>query len=461
MKKAIKRLLAVLLAGVLVCGTLYGCGKETNQGGASGGNSGGKNNAGDNEGIQELTFWVSWGTNEMKKLQVLADAFNESQSDYHITLISSGGIAEIRSKMSTTKQEYYPSLICGGATTAATYATAKYVAPLQDFIDEDSEDWTTGLFDTVRSSYSDREGRLLGHPIGVSCAGYVVNLNLLDKAGYSLSDVTSFESIAKIAKSAVKNGVCDYGVSFQSGVDLLDMLTMQGVDYVDMDNGYSGDATKSLLMEGETNKAIKKAMDIYASLYADNVAYPYGSSGADSSVFSGGKLLFWKTTNSTAYVTLGTTAGFEWAFVPSVGVDDNAKYKDSVLSEGTGIYICNTENTREMQGAYEFVKFLASKDNQLYWATTIGYVSYSNQVVDEYKTWAEENYPSTVTIVDKLLSSPAELRLPYVVSDILSANNELFSSVSIDPTGNIDGYIQTASDKIDLGIHVYNMRKGD
>ncbi len=456
MKRRVKKLVSVLMVALMMCGILGGCGKGSEGKGNQKGGTSGSESAG---GVQELTFWVSWGTSEMKKLQVIADAFNENQSEYHITLVSSGGIAEIRSKMGTTKQKYYPSLICGGATTAATYATAEYVAPLQDFIDKEGKDWTTGLFDTVRSSYSDSEGNLLGHPIGVSCAGYAVNLNLLKAAGYSLSDVTSFEKIADIAKKAVKNGVCDYGVSFQSGVDLLDMLTIQGVDYVDNDNGWSGDATKSLLLEGKTNAAVKKAMNIFASLYAEEAAYPYGSTGADATAFKGGKLLFWKTTNSTAFVNLGTTAGFEWAFIPSVGVDDNAEFKGSALSEGTGIYICNTGNEREMQGAYEFVKFLVSEENQVYWATSIGYVGYSEQVVDEYRKWATENYPSGNSIIDTLLSSPAELRLPYVVSDLLSANSELFSAVSIDSKGDIDGYIQAASEKIDMGIQVYNLRK--
>ena len=456
MKRKVKKLVSILMVVLMMCGIFGGCSKGAK---GNGDQKGGTPGSEDSESVQELTFWVSWGTSEMKKLQVIADAFNESQSEYHITLVSSGGIAEIRSKMGTTKQKYYPSLICGGATTAATYATAEYVAPLQDFIDKEGKDWTMGLFDTVRSSYSDSEGKLLGHPIGVSCAGYAVNLNLLDAAGYSLADVTSFEKIAEIAKKAVKNGVCDYGVSFQSGVDLLDMLTLQGVDYVDNNNGWSGDATKSLLLEGETNASVKKAMNIFASLYEEKTAYPYGSIGADATAFMGGKLLFWKTTNATAFVNLGTTANFEWAFIPSVGVDDNAEFKGSALGEGTGIYICNTGNEREMQGAYEFVKFLVNEENQIYWATSIGYVAYSEQVVDAYREWATENYPSGNSIIDALLSSPAELRLPYVVSDLLSANSELFSAVSIDPKGDIDGYIQAASEKINMGIQVYNLRK--
>lgn len=451
MKAKLKAIASIILVGVMAMAAFAGC-------------AGGK----DEGGKTELSFWCSWGTDVVIPLQKIIDGFNESQDDYTVKVEQAGGIDDIRNTLASTKQKNLPSMFCGGATTPAIYANAEYLAPLQDFIDEDDEDWTSSLFPAVRSSYSDRDGNLLGHPIGVSCAGYVVNTDLLakvkktDGTSYTLEDLTSFQVISEVATQAVQQNLCKYGLSFQSGVDLLDMLTIQGVDYVDNDNGWTADATKSLLYEKNTATyaAIKEVADIVDDLYADNVGLAIGGAGPDKNAFIGSNMLFWRTTNSTAYISLSGNANvnFNWAFITSVGVNDSATYKGQALSEGTGIYIANTGDENEMEGAYQFIKYLAQPENKLYWATTIGYVAYSDDIVDEYNVWAEENYPSAKNIIASLQNSEASLRLPYVNVDLLSPSLTLLTAVSNNRTrGEVDSYIQDANTTINRNLRLVNL----
>ena len=364
----------------------------------------------------------------------------------------------------TTKQEYYPSLICGQPITTSTYATVDYVKPLQYFLDKDEDKWTEGIYDVVRTAYSDLDGNMIGCPIGVSSSGTFINVTMLEAAGYKVEDITSYEKIAEASKAAVKKGLCKYAITYSSGVDLLDMLTMQGVPFVDNDNGYSGDATKSMLQEGETYDALKKALSIYGNLYAEDVAYPYTANsvtdGKES--FLAGNLLFWTTTNSRVHYMLESDLNFEWAFIPSVGVDDSAEFKGYAIAEGTGAFICDTGDEEEMQGAYELIKYMSKKENQVYWCKALGYVPYTEEAAKDpdYIAWAEENWPSATKVSDMLLNAPKELRIPYVGigNEILTANFEMWSNTYADPKGDLDAYIKEASDRIDEGIEILNIR---
>lgn len=455
MKKR-NKLLALVLVVILTCTGIFGCGKKTNSNDSNGSQT--------NGGPTEISFWCTYGTYGFNILASLVDEFNNSQDEYNVTMINNGSASDVRTKLMTTQQEYYPSLFCGTPTTISSYATVDYVKPISSFIESDEDKWTEGMYEVVKTAYSDLEGNMIGVPLGVSSAGYMVNVDILKAAGYSLEDVTNYEKMVEIARTATKKGLCKYGISYASGVDLLDMLTIQGVDFTDADNGYSGEPTKSLLLEGETGAAIKKAMELYASLYKDEIAYPFGSEGAGAGQgsFLAGDLLFWTCTNSYAHNVIDAKPDFEWAFIPSVGVDANAKYMGNAICEGTGLFICDTGNEAEMQGAYDFIKFLASPEKQIDWCKQLGYVPYTEKAANDsgYVEWMEANFPSAKTVTQMLLKNPEGFGLPYVGigNELLTANYNLFSAVGADPNGDVDGYIEEAASRIDEALQIMALR---
>ena len=449
-----KRWVAAAMAALLACSVFTGCSK--------GGNGG--DDKVSKDGVVQLTLSSSYGNYGSQYLKELVKKFNNSQDEYFLTVPQGGSVETIHTKLLVSDPENYPSIICGKPTTIASYAEADYVAPLQQFIDADSEDITATMYPAVVASYSDKEGNIIGHPMGVSCNGYMVNEDILAKLGYTLDDLTSFEKIANIATQAVKKGYCQYGISFSSsGTDFLDMMCMQGADCVDAGNGYTGDATKSVVLEGESYTALKKATDIYAKLYKDKVALEYGYGSDCATIFRSNQILFWKCTNSSVHNMVDNSGGVKWAFIPSVGIDENAKFKGGVLSEGTGLFICNTGNEKEMQGAYEFVKFVNEAENQVYFEQNIGYIPYTTEAEVLYREWSDVNFTSASRMLKMFADTSSDLRLPYVPisMELISAFGDLMSYVSADPSGDLDSYIQSTSDRINDGIKIYAQREGD
>ncbi|MBQ8804744.1 MAG: extracellular solute-binding protein [Tyzzerella sp.] len=448
-----KKLLAGLLALALACTGLAGCGSS------NGGDSQGKTP----DGKTELTLWSSYTAASNAKFEELVKKFNKENAEYSVSLETGQAASGNRQKLSTSTPEYYPSLFMGTNNAIYEYAEAEYVAPLQDFIDKDSEDFTEGMLESVKTSYSDTEGKLIGMPVGVSVKGYMVNLDVLAQTGYTVDDLTSFEKIAAAAQAAFDKGASEYGYIPGDGSEVLDMLLYQGVGIFDADNGHSGDITKSMYNEGETKAALTKMAKIYADMVKSGACMK-NTKGQDAgtATFVNGRSLFWACTSSFVYELQDVNIEFEWAFLPFQGVDDNAKHKGSVLAEGTSIFIANTGDETEMQGAYEFLKFLAKPENQIFWSTFRGYTPYTEEALtsQEWITWRDENYPSEAKLEEKLKTVNAELKFPNatITNKLLDTSFEIVSNIISEPTGDVNTYIENAAEALNKSIEILQLR---
>ena len=456
MKKLSKRLLALLMS-VILCLGLCACG-------------GGEEGTTEDDGlVTELSLWFPYGALSQAYLQKLVDEFNASQEEYFVEIQNMGSVVAVRQELdSTLSPSDYPDIICGQTIATAYYANASWLKKVQDFVNQEETDWTQGVFTSVRDTYTDLDGNLLGYPLGVSCSGYWVNVDAVTEAGYTLDDLTSYEKIIEVATAIANNGICEYGISYNEGtVELLDMMTIQGVDYVDSDNGFGGKITKSLLLEGETYDAYKKATELFAQTYSTGIAYEFGTGGSKAfNQFNAGKLAIVYATNSWGHCVFDGNPDFEYAFIPSVGIDNNAKYLGNVLVEGTGLYMCNTENEKKMQGAYEFIKFMAQPENQSQYCQCLGYVPYTEEAVAQadYQEWMTENLPSSQNIIDKIQNTPAELRTPYVefFDEMLSVTNTLYNYVALDPNfknESMETYMKNAAKVMEDGLTVWAERQ--
>lgn len=446
-----KKILVLLLALLLTCGCLAGCGGN------------GKSKDSSEDGVTELVLWSSYPEESLVVLRQVIERFNKEFPQYHLTVEYPGTVANIRMKLTTLRAEDYPSIFFGTPAAIGEYASAEFTAPIQPYLDADEEKWTDDIYENVKVVYSDLEGNMIGSPIGVSAKGYIVNTTALKAAGYSLEDITSFEKLAEAAKAAVSKGVIKYGYNINDGSDILDMLLYQGVDILDADNGFNGEVTKCLYGEGDTNAALKKLLTLQAELYGANAAY-VNNSGAQggASLFINGDLMFWSCTNSLLYEFDDIELGFDWAFIPHLGVDDNAKYKGYALTEGTGMFIANTGNETEMQGAYEFLKYMARTDNQVFWSTYRGYVPFTKAAA-EHEDWIafqKEVFPSSERLIEMMQNTPSDFRQPYgnLITPITSANKDMEGFIMSEPDGDIDSYIKDALDSINESIEILRLR---
>lgn len=453
-----RKFVILLLTLAMMCTCLAACGNNTGNAGNNGDSTG-------KDGVVNLTLWCSYDEASTTVLEGLVEKFNEAYKDrYHMTVENTGTVTTYRTKLLSLKKSDYPSVFFGVSNAMAEYSDASYVVPLQEFIDKDEEKWTEDWFDNVKSAYSDQDGNIIGGVMGLSTKGYMVNVTALEEAGYTLEDITSFEKVAEISQAIVDKKIMKYGYCIGDGNDIYDMLIYQGVDIFDGGNGYTGEITKCLYTEGETKTALKKLIGLQADLFESGAAYKNtGGTSACMSLWVNEQACFWTCTNSFVYEFSDLELDFEWAFVPFTGVDENAEYKGAALTEGTGMFIANNEDEAQMQGAYEFIKFMSKTDIQVDWCTYRGYVPFTKEAA-ESQAWLEyqnEFYPSAGILLDMMKNTPKELRFPYseLMATVLSANANIKSIIMTEPGTNIDELIQDAADSINESIEIQNLRK--
>ena len=412
----------------------------------------------------EVVLWATYGARGQGYLNQLVKEFNSMQDEYYVQIYKNGDAEEIRTKLEASDPSNYPTLFCGQPLVIGLYDGAKYVKPVQEMIDADEEDWTSGIYENVRSSYSDKKGNMIGYPLGVSCSGYFVNVEMLKEAGYSLDYLTSYEKIVEAALAIKSKGLAKYGISFLgTGVELIDMMTIQGLQLVDKNNGHSGEVTKIVLEEGENYEGMKKVTELTKKLYQNEAAAVYGgdTGGEYFPMFNSGELGIVYATNSwTHYVTYGEPE-FEYAFIPSVGIDENAKYKGNVISEGTGLFLANSGREKEMQGGYEFLKFLAQPENQAAWCTSLGYVPYTDEAVatETWQTWMAETLPSAQNVIDSIKNSSAEVRAPYIQFSSKELGYDLFNYITLDPKGDTKKIIKDSLYDFSEALDIWKARQ--
>lgn len=418
----------------------------------------------DDDETMEIVLWATYGARGQAYLDKLVKKYNNMQDEYYVQVFKNGSASEIRTKLEASDKKNYPSLFCGVPLSIGAYEGVDYIKPISELIEADEEDWTSGVYENVINSYCDDEGNMLGWPLGVSCSGYFVNLDVLTKAGYKLEDMTSYEKIAEAATAIKKQNLCKYGVIYHgTGVELIDMMTIQGHSYFNNGNGYTKPATEIVVGEGENLNGLNKAADITAQLYKDKVAGAYAMdlSTEGFPLFNSGDAGFIYATNSWTHYVVDGEPEFEYAFIPSVGIDDSAKFAGSVISEGTGLFIANTGNEREMKGAYEFLKFLAEPENQATWCTCLGYVPYTDEAVatEAWQTWMASTLPSAQGVIDSIKNSSSEVRLPYAEFSVNSVGTKLFSLLSADPAMNRDKLIEESLFTIKENLEVWKTRR--
>lgn len=459
-----KKLIAFLLA-LVMCLSLAACGGNDTPAADAPAADTPAADAPVQDGVVEITWWTNYGSTSVVVIQELIDAFNASQDQYHVTIERQGGAAELKAKLRSTKAENLPVMFSGTPATTSFYANSDFTYCFQDLLDADSEDWTSDLYSAIRTSYCDTEGKMWGFPFGVSCTGVWVNEDILKAAGYTIGDITSFVKLCQIAKDITKGGYATYGMGFhKDGAYLNNMMTLEGVDAVDNDNGYTDFATRSLYTEGATNAALTEAMTAYAELYANGAAMPFGNdvNGEIIPSFVSGDVAMFFATNSYAAKLLSYESNINFTFIPMVGLTENAAH-EGVISSGTGNYICASASDAEKQGAYEFIKFLAQAENQSFWCEQTGYIPYTQACSDyeSYKTWMTENFPAAEQLLADLLATDGSLKLPYisVATDQLNANILMMEQLYIDPAGDVQAYLEEAAATIDEALEIAAMTR--
>lgn len=447
-----KKLVIVLLISVLVVGSVFANAQAEKK----------------STGPIELQWWSNFSGSMGQTMEELCAKFNESQDKYHVTFTYMGSATELIAKLQAISNPAdLPDLFSNGNEQTAYFSEAEFVTPLYEVMEANGGWDYSDTFAHLKKAYSNKNGQLVGYPVGNSFSIVYYNKDMAAKAGVDVEkSLRSAQDLPRLAKVFVEGGYAKKAIGFHEYGGMVNIaLAIQGADSFDAGNGYEGNVTKCLYTEGKTYEAIYNMLSAYRELYVNGWAYPLGTDGNAECIpaFAKGDLAMYRGTVS--HLNRILTAGMDAAnvgIVPMYGCDDNTR-STGYPCAGTGNYICNTGNKEKQAGALEFIKFCALPENTAFVAVSTGYipVSIPGTQTETYQAFLRDVCPAMQSVIDAMTNGDDKSGFPYIElsNEILVPNTVMFEKVTTDLNYNIDQAIRECAATIQEAIDLYNLSK--
>lgn len=310
----------------------------------------------------EITFWHAMNGDLEKSLQGLTDKFMAENENIKVTLQNQSSYPELQQKITATmaSPKDLPTITQAYPHWMVNAMQDELLVDLKPYIENDTIKFDN--YEDVLEGFrvpGEIDGKIYGIPFNKSTEVIWYNKTLFDELGLKVP--TTYEEFAETAKTITeKKGIV--GAGFDSLNNFYTTyLKNEGVDF-----------NNKLDVTGEPS--IKAA-----NYYLDGIKGGYFRIAGTDNFLSG------PFANETLGMYVGSNAGE--SFVKQ-GV--NGKFEIGVapypaktaMQQGTDLYVFSTATPEQKTAAYEYLKFLSSKDSQITWAEETGYIPARQSAID-------------------------------------------------------------------------------
>ena len=413
-----KKFASLALATVLTTGLMTGCGN---------------NKTASSEDIVteikepvEITFWHAMNGDLEKTLQKLTDKFMEENKNITVTLQNQSSYPELQQKITATtaSPKDLPTLTQAYPHWMINAMQDDLLVDLKPYIENETIGYKNyeDILEGFRTA-SEIDGKIYGMPFNKSTEVIWYNKTLFEELGLKVP--TTFEEFAEVSKTITeKKGIV--GAGFDSLNNFYTTyLKNKGVDF-----------------NSETDVTGAESVEA-ANYYLDGVKEGYFRIAGTDMYLSG------PFANETLGMYIGSNAGE--SFVKQ-GVGDKfevgvAAYPaESVMQQGTDLYVFNSASAEQKTAAFEYLKFLSQTDNQITWGTETGYIPATKSAIES------DEYKNSGTLVSSILkdATSKSLFINDVAQGVDSAYNEskvvmedILSDVNSDVKAKLEAYKNT------------------
>lgn len=351
-------------------------------------------------GVVNVSFWHSMDGKNGDALNELIGQFNAAHAGkIKVTGVYQGKYDDAITKYKTAVQaKQTPSLMQIYDIGTRFMIDSKQTIPVQSFIDKDKLD-VSDLQPNITGYYS-IDNKLYSMPFNTSMPILYYNKDAFVKAGLDPNKPpATLAAIRADAQALTKSGQAGFGAAIY-GWYVEQWTAMANEEYCNNGNGRDAVAT-ALNVAGDTQVSL---LDWWATMVKDGLAVNTGRVTTDAqNAFTAGKVAI--TLESTGVLRSFTEAA-KGKFALGTGFFPKVQASDSggPIIGGASLWIDGVGHSPvETRAAWEFVKFLASKDSQTFWHTHTGYFPISRGALAEPADVAwRRQYPQFDTAVRQL-----------------------------------------------------------
>ncbi len=351
----------------------------------------------------DITWWHAMGGQLGDTVNHLADEFNASQDQYHITPVYKGSYTEtLTAGIAAFRAGQAPNILQVFDAGAATIMNAAGVAqPVQEMMIDsgypfNAQDYLAG----VRNFYADANGNMVGMPFNSSTPVLYYNKDALDKAGVAVPQ--TYEDIEAGAKKLQQAGYIALAQSHTPWIMFENFKSRHNLPLADKDNGYQGLATEININSSDMIMHFTKL-----KTWSDQGYYKYYGSDwdANQTPFEREDVAMWIGSSGSfgglrdrVKFHMGTTYLPYWAALNPHPVH--------TFIGGGALFALSGHDKAQDQGVAAFFNYLTKPETQMYWHKETGYVPVTNAAYEltKHSGYYQQNPDAEVGV--KQLSLP-------------------------------------------------------
>ena len=350
----------------------------------------------------EIYWWHAMTAVLGERVNEIAAKFNASQSEYEVKAIHKGSYPEtLNAAIAAYRAKQAPHIVQVYEVGTQTMLSSGAVYPVYQLMQDNhiTIDWND-LIGPVKSYYS-TGGNLYSMAFNSSTPILFYNKDLFKKAGLPDTPPATWGAVEAMAKKLVAAGVkCGFSAAWPSWTLVENMHALHDQPFADHANGFDGLAT-TLKINGAFGVKMMELLQRGAK--EGWFTYNGRLNKAEASMGGGACGIFLTSSAYIGNLTRASAGKFTWGTGPLPRMEGFPR-GNSIIG-GATLWVMKGATPAEYKGVAQFFKYLASTENQAWWAGVTGYLPISNAAVKALESSGHfQKHPEQRTAIKQMLS---------------------------------------------------------
>jgi multiple sugar transport system substrate-binding protein len=351
-----KRLIAIILAVLMITALLAACGQNSNSG--SGSDSGSDKGSGSKASSITVNIWDS---NQQKGIQEIADKWTETSGvkvnvevvdwDNYWTLLEAGASGGTM-----------PDVFWMHSNTAQMYMENDILLKLNDYIEKDKSIDMSKYYEGVKNLYTRSDGNIYALPKDHDTIALLYNKAIFDKYGVEYpTDKWTWDDMYEAAKKITEGSNGDvYGMAMNTSNNQdgwYNLIYSYGGNVV-------GEDHKSTKIGSDESKA---GMEMMRKLLTVGAPQSVVAETGTDSLFQSGKvgMITQGSWMINAFYTAENHADYYWSLLPYADVNGNGTCeKEERWSAYNGLGWAASAKTKDPDSCYSLIAYFCGEEGQ-------------------------------------------------------------------------------------------------
>jgi len=329
-----------------------------------------------------IEFWHAMSGDLEKTLKTMTDKFNESHPNITVKLVNQGNYGDLNKKlMAAAKSHTSPVAAQAYEDWMQEFINNQLITDLTPYINNKSVGWSDSDLNDIVQVFRDENTwgqKYYGVPFNKSTSVLYYNADMFKENNVKVP--TTWDELESAAQTLTKGKVVGLGFENSIGLDFPTWVQQAGGQFMD------AGSKKVTFNSDEGKKALTFLNDM---VNKKKIARLAGEDNYMSDPFARGDVaMYIGSSAGISFVGAAAKGNISWATAP-LPKDQDA----STQFMGTNVVMFDSATDQQKLAAWEYMKFLTSKEETIYWAKNTGYVPVRESALNdpEWKKFIADN----------------------------------------------------------------------